>query len=194
NFGRGNGGVYGNGAGWVNMPAVYDTRTQKLQVYNEVQNIDMYDIGLTPTAIANDGTFIGILGSAVLNGGAFIMKAGETQAEMFTEAFNEYSEVFEFLDLCGYHMPADISADGRRIIGNGWYSTDQDPYASDANFYFMTYVIDRGETSGIPTAGADMDTATPTDYYTIDGRHLDTTVKGINIIRMSDGSVRKVIH
>ena len=91
-------------------------------------------------------------------------------------------------------MAADISADGNRIIGNGWYSPDEDPYADDANFYFMTYVIDRGETSGIQTAEADLNDDIPTDYYTIDGRHLDTLVKGLNIIRMSDGSVRKVIR
>lgn len=185
---------YSNGVPGLNMPAIYDTRTQKLEVYNEQQDIDIYEIGLTPTAIANDGTFIGMLGSAALNGGAFIMKAGETQAEMYTEAFPEYAEIFEFLDLCGYHMPADISADGRHIIGNGWYSPSQDPYASDANFYFMTYVIGRGGTSGIQTAEADLNDSIPTDYYTIDGRHLDTPVKGINIIRMSDGSVRKVIR
>lgn len=114
--------TYSDGVPGLNMPAVYDTQTQTLKVYDEEQKIDVYNIGLTPTAIANDGTFIGMLGSAAVNAGAFIMKAGESHAEMYVEAFPEYAEIFDFLDFCGYHMPADISADGNRIIGNGWYS------------------------------------------------------------------------
>lgn len=186
--------TYSDGVPGLNMPAVYDTQTQTLKVYDEEQKIDVYNIGLTPTAIANDGTFIGMLGSAAVNAGAFIMKAGESHAEMYVEAFPEYAEIFDFLDFCGYHMPADISADGNRIIGNGWYSPSDDPYSDDALFYFMTYVIDRGLDSGVHAVGADANVAVQTGCCTIDGLRLDTPVKGLNIIRMSDGTVRKVIR
>ncbi|MDE6011064.1 MAG: hypothetical protein K2F87_06450 [Muribaculaceae bacterium] len=185
---------YVDGIPGENMPAVYDTVTRELKVYDEPQQIDTYGIGLTPTAIANDGTFIGMWGSAVRNGGAFIMKAGQTQAEMYTTAFPEFAPIFELLDMCGYHMPADISADGNRIIGNGWYSPDEDPTASDALFYFMTYVIDRGLTDGVQAPEAAHGDAIPVAYHTLDGMTSATPVKGINIVRMSDGSVRKVMH
>lgn len=33
----------------------------------------------------------------------------------------------------------------------------------------------------------------PTDYFTIDGIRTESPVRGLNIIRMSDGSVRKVL-
>lgn len=185
---------YSDGVPGLNMPAVYDTQTRTLKVYDEKQMIDEYETGLTPTAIANDGTFIGMVGSAALNIGAFIMKAGESQAEMYVEAFPEYADIFEFLDFCGYHMPADISANGNRIIGNGWYSPSDDPYADDALFYFMTYVIDRGIDSGVHSVGSAKIDAVPTGCYTIDGIRLEAPVKGLNIIRMSDGTARKVIR
>lgn len=93
------------------MPAVYDTRTKELKVYDEAQNIDLYEFGLHPTAIDNNGTFIGMLGSGSFNMGAFIMYAGETQAQMYTEAFPEYAEILDCLDMGGYHIHSDISAD-----------------------------------------------------------------------------------
>ena len=36
-------------------------------------------------------------------------------------------------------------------------------------------------------------TAAPIGYYTLDGRRLSSPQKGINIIRQSDGTTRKVI-
>lgn len=38
-----------------------------------------------------------------------------------------------------------------------------------------------------------MDNATPVDYISTNGYHSNKAHKGINIIKMSDGSVRKVI-
>lgn len=174
------------------LPAIYNTVTEDLEVYYELQKIDTYNVGLHPTAIANDGTFVGILGGPAMNFGTFIMKAGETQAEKFTQAFPEYASFFELLDLAGYHMPMDISADGNYIIGNGWSSMDEDPFSPDAFFYFMTYVIDRGIANSVTEIGADKN-AVPMEYYTIDGIRTESPVRGLNIIRMSDGSVRKVL-
>lgn len=176
----------------LSKPAVYDTKTGELDVYNEPQNIDYYGVGLYPTAIANDRTIIGVVGSSVANFGAFIMKAGERQAEMFTDAFPEYESVFAMLDLGGYHMPSDITADGNSIIGYGWYCPDEDPTADDALFYFMTYVLTRGDNSSVSEIETDGN-AVPVEYFSIDGTRTATPSKGINIIRMSDGSVRKVL-
>lgn len=175
------------------LPAIYNTETGELKVYSESQEIDNLNLGLHPTAIANDGTFIGVIGAPGANLGSFIMKAGETQAETLSEAFPEHAEVFELLDLSGYHMPVGISADGKYILGSGWYSQDENPYSSDAYFYFLTYVIDRTEINGISEIGNDIDEGLPTDYFTIDGLHTKSPVKGLNLVRMSDGSVRKVL-
>lgn len=184
---------YINNSEGPSLPAIYNTETGVLKVYSESQEIDNLNLGLHPTAIANDGTFIGVIGAPGMNLGSFIMKAGEIKAETLSEAFPEHAEVFELLDIGGYHMPVDISADGKYILGNGWYSQDENPYSGDAYFYFMTYVIDRTEINGISEIGNDIDVAMPTDYFTIDGLHMKHPVKGLNLIRMSDGSVCKVL-
>ena len=46
---------------------------------------------------------------------------------------------------------------------------------------------------GTGIGSASSDSSTPAAYYSIDGRKLPTPEKGINIIRMSDGSVKKVL-
>ncbi|MDE6521641.1 MAG: hypothetical protein K2L17_02390 [Muribaculaceae bacterium] len=185
--------TYNDGASSLTMPAVYDTHTKVLKVYDEVQNIDYSESGLHPTAIDNNGTFIGMIGSGSFNMGAFIMYAGETQAQMYTEAFPEYADVFECLDLGGYHMPSDISADGRFILGNGWYTPSDDPMANDAIYYFMTYVIDTGNTNSVGNHNEETMPIVPTEYYTLDGIRVDNPVKGLNIIRMSNGTFRKIL-
>lgn len=185
---------YVDGLETPSQAAIYDTETNELKVFTEEQKIDDGGYGLHPTAIANNGTFIGMLGAPTLNQGAFIMYAGETQAEMYTQAFPKYEKVFALLDLAGYHDPADISADGRYILGNGWYCSDDDYESPASIFYFATYVIDtQAPESGVQTIESGLNDAVSVDCYTIDGLRTATPVKGINIIRMSDGSVRKVL-
>ena len=173
------------------MPAIYNTQTRELTVYSEKQTIDEFGTGLHPTAIADNSTFIGMIGSPSTNVGAFIMFAGETQAQKYTEAFPEYSEVFEFLDLTGYHVPADISADGGHILGNGWYSADENPESPGALYYFMTYVIETTEHVSVKEIDNDVQDVMPIGYYSIDGIRKLRPTKGLNIIMMSDGTVRK---
>lgn len=48
-------------------------------------------------------------------------------------------------------------------------------------------------TSGISGTTANKENATETARYTADGRKISEPVKGLNIIRMSDGTIRKVI-
>ena len=185
--------TYENGVTSLTMPAVYDTHTRELKVYDEPQTIDYAESGLHPTAIDNNGTFIGMVGSGSFNMGAFIMFAGETQAQMYTEAFPEYADVLDILDLGGYHMPSDISADGRYILGNGWYTPSDDPMSDDAIYYFMTYVIDTGDENIVDELKNESMSTLPTEYYTLDGIRVEKPVKGMNIIRMSDGSYSKIL-
>lgn len=173
------------------VPIIYDTTTGELTEYLEPQDIDTYQLGLTPIAIADNGTFVGVVGRVMETTGTFIMRAGETQAEMFVDAFPEYAETFSLLDLVGCHTPTGMSADGRYILGYGYYS--ENPYDDDGYYYFMTYVLDTTGGSGVECVNEAVSDAVATDYFTIDGRRISAPQKGINIVRMSDGSIRKVM-
>ena len=178
--------------GLVTVPAIYDIENKELKIYSEHQEIDEYGIGIMPTAIANDGTIIGIIGNQPMFAcmGSFIWKAGEDHAETFSSAFPSYAETFGFADSIGYCVPTGISADGSYILGYGYYCDDF--YDEDAIAYYSTYVIDNG-TSGIESVSVTETQAVPEAIYSIDGKRTDRLSKGINIVRMSDGTARKVI-
>lgn len=175
------------------VPVVYDIENQSLKIYSEPQEIDIYGTGLMPSAIADDGTFVGIIGDQPLFrcAGSFIWKAGEADAENLYEAYPCYGEAFVISDSMGYCVPTGISADGRYIMGYGYYC--EDFYDDEAIPYFATYVIDTEITTGIEKP-ATATNATPEAFYTIDGKRLDRMAKGLNIVRMSDGTVRKVMN
>lgn len=179
--------------GFLTVPAIYDVEAQELTIYSEPQEIDEYGIGIMPTAIANDGTMIGIIGNQPMFTcmGSFIWKAGEEKPTTFSDAFPSYAETFGFSDSIGYCVPTGISADGRYILGYGFYCDDF--YDEDAIAYYSTYVIDNSGTSGIETSVASERPAVQEAIYTIDGKRIDRMTKGINIVRMSDGTSRKVI-
>ncbi len=83
-----------------------------------------------------------------------------------------------------------MSADGRYLIGYGYYSEDLENMEAPA--YFTTYVIDTEKQTGVDSTMAAENKAEVIGVYTIDGKRLERMTKGLNIIQMSDGSVRKV--
>lgn len=173
------------------VAAVYDIETKELKIYDEPQPVDMYGIGLNPTAIADDGTFIGVTGQAFWgSSGCFIMKAGETVAESMVEAFPAYGEIYQISDMMGWSAAMDISADGGVIIGYAYYCDDFDD--DDSIPYYSTWVIDTRDPSAVNAVEAI--NAVPQEIYSIDGRKLNGLQKGINIIRMSDGSIKKIMN
>lgn len=174
--------------GYKLVPVVYDVENQSIKIYDEPQEVDEYGLGLTPTAIADDSTFIGSIGTPIFGcTGSFIMKAGETQATLYVDAFPKYAETFVFWDENGMNVPTGISADGRYIMGYSFYSVDA--YDPEEPAYFVTYVIDRNEGSAVEETDA---VTLPNAIYSIDGQKISSVKKGINIVRMSDGSVRKI--
>lgn len=185
-------GVIVNDEEMVFVPVVYNTESRELKIYDEPQEIDIYNLGLTPTAIADNGTIIGIVGQPIMgSSGSFILKAGETQAENMAEAYPEFGAMFGFADMMGFCQPTGMSADGRYIVGYGFYSEDFEDEMAPA--YYATYVIDTEDVgSGIQNVDEEGVEATPEAIYSIDGKRLDNMVKGLNIVRMSDGSVRKI--
>ncbi|MDE6511288.1 MAG: hypothetical protein K2L00_04235, partial [Muribaculaceae bacterium] len=177
--------------GEMNVPIVYDTETKSLHSYLEYQDIDPISTGLYPIAISDDGTFIGTVGMPYFGSiGSFIMKSGETQAELFTDAFPEFNERYGESDQHGFNMCSGISADGRYISGYTYYSDDYNNTETPA--YYESYVLDRGVgTVGVSGPAVDHDGSET--IYSIDGRSLRSMAKGINIVRNADGSVSKVI-
>lgn len=174
----------------LNFPAVYNTDTREFKFYDELQNIDEKNLGLAGTAIADDGSFVGIIGSMMnANVGCFVMKAGETQAKLFVDAFPQYAEKFEVADKIGNSIPTDVSADGRYILGFAYYS--EDLYDPTLHVSALTYIIDNGVTDS--AVGSVSMLPVSEEIYSLDGVRLTELKKGVNIIRMSDGSVRKVI-
>ncbi len=61
-------------------------------------------------------------------------------------------------------------------------------YNSSVNLY-----IQRGAIDGIDEVETDSVNVVPVEYYTIDGRRYAQPQRGINLVKMSDGTVKKVI-
>lgn len=186
------------------LPAIYNTETKSIFVYDEVQSvlddavemgIDPGLLGLTATAISDNGTFIGVVGTPGFNLGGFIMRAGETQAELLAEAFPQYAEDFYIFDMANYHMPVGISADGRYIVGNGWYSAEYknpDVNPEDVTPYFASYVLDCGEGADVKGLESEDQVSAPDAYYTLEGLKVSDPKDGI-FIRVKDGKASKVV-
>ena len=176
------------------VPVIYDTEEKSLRIYDDEQQLDDVGLGLFPRAIADDGTFVGTIGQPSTpqgNYGAFIMKAGRSQAESFLEAFPAFSEKLGESDILGQNIPTGISADGKYILGYTFYSDDYD-ISSDAPAYYVTYVISLNGSAveKVDDAAGRMAEA----VYSIDGRKLGAMQKGLNIVRNADGSVSKILR
>lgn len=172
------------------VSVVYDTVTRETKVYDEEQEVDFSQLGLYPTAISDDGTFIGCVGKPYFGSiGSFIMKAGKSQAEMFVDAFPEYYKLLGESDNIGFSVPADISADGGKILGYTFYSVDY--YDEEHPAFYVTYVISTGEGSTVKDIPSSAVAAEA--IYSVDGRRLNSVRKGLNIIRNADGSVTKIM-
>lgn len=179
-----------NGEDYAKVPIVYDTTTKSLRVYSEDQEVDFVGLGLYPTAVSNDGTFIGSIGSPFYDSiGSYIMKAGQTQAELFVDAFPQFNERYQYGDFSGMNVPVGISADGRYITGYIFYSDDYNDMSTPA--YYESYVIDSGDVGAVDSFMNDVKVAEA--IYSIDGRILRSMTKGLNIVRNSDGSVSKIL-
>lgn len=176
----------------VSVPVVYEVESKSITVYSEPQEIDSIGMGLLSTAIADDGTMIGIIGSMPMmaSAGSFIWKAGEAQATSLCAAFPVYEETFGMADSIGYCVPVGISADGQYILGYGFYSDDF--YDEAAPAYLTSYVIDCKKGSGVECVSPAVVPAGE-QIFSIDGMRRDRLSKGINIVRLPDGSTRKIL-
>ncbi len=174
-----------------NVPVVYNTEDKTIKVYSEEQIIDEYGFGLYPIAISDDGTFIGTMGQPFYaSSGSFIMKAGQTVAESFIDAFPAFAEKFSETDLVGFNIPTGISADSQYILGYTFYSDDY--YSEEGAAYWLSYVISTDLVNSVDRISSESLNGNEM-IYSIDGRKLNRMADGLNIVRGSDGKVRKIL-
>lgn len=89
--------------------------------------------------------------------------------------------------ICGAECFYGIASD--HVI---WVSEDSynDYISSDWNIYNIQALDDKSAIDGLETA----DGATATECYDLQGRRLNAPVKGVNIIKYFDGTVRKIYY
>lgn len=174
------------------IPVVYNTEDKTFTYYNEEQPIDEFNSGLWPNAIADNGMFIGTVGLPFFgSSGSFVMEPGETQAKAFTTVYPDFAAKYAESDGYGFNMPVSLSADGQYILAYTYYCEDyMDPHA-DA--YYVTYVIDTLDNSKVNEISSGDSKAEIEAIYDLNGNRLQQMTKGINIIRMTDGTSRKVM-
>ncbi|MDE5840256.1 MAG: hypothetical protein K2H49_04985, partial [Muribaculaceae bacterium] len=183
------GAIYDENENAQYVPVVYDTEEKVAHLYTEKQEFDFSESGLYPTGIANDGTFIGCVGQPYFGStGSFIMRPGETQAELFIDAFPEYNDLLGMSDNLGFSVPTAISADGKKIVGYTYYTDNGDYNDQTTPAYYITYVITDGKDNAVDQVSSAADSES---IYSIDGTAKSALTKGINIIRHADGTVTK---
>ena len=186
----------------VLMQVSYTTAEEWDNVHLAYYDIEKDELNISPVSIPTASFIDSMLHSISDNGTSvgyfeteegrksFIMYASDMQPRLLSE---EYPlPAFELFTENGENAVSGISADGRYISGMGTdYSTAFNTY------YFVGYVLDRGvedEESGVEAIDTDNAINEITEIYTIDGIKVSEPVKGINIIRSSDGKVKKVLY
>ena len=93
---------------------------------------------------------------------------------------------------CELDVADDFVRENLGIIAFIWDYDSQDPsnceVANSAGIHFSDFTIN--SSSGISNPGT-MAVAAPVEYYNVAGMKVSSSCHGLNIIRMSDGSIRK---
>lgn len=188
-----------NEYGWVvqinteDRIGIYDIENKELKIITIDGNHGI-DAGtsVTPTAVSNDGTVVGYTtGQWFDPRNAIILKAGENQPRLLKDVYGSLEALAEYDDN-GFHTVTGITGDGRYITGFGSVLSEKEidgeiiPTA-----IVVSYVLD---TKGNITDGISNitnNTKKNAEYFTVDGRKISAPVKGLNIIKTSNGETRK---
>lgn len=137
------------------------------------------------TQVSNDGTIIGwsLAGSwAMQVRSAVIWYKGE-DPKLLSNVVPDVEEIANF-DSLGFNTVIDITPDGRYVVG----------FAMDEMSNYKGYVLDLGTASSAVNEVVKEDAeAYEVARYAINGTRLQAPTKGINIVKMSDGTTKKVI-
>lgn len=191
--------ITGTGGKYVNQIGIFDVETGeiiKIVTSDGTNNIppnsklDVYYHG-----IADNGT---IAGNTYTYDGCyspFILHFDDEQPTLFYEAFptvDLFADMYE-AENGGDNKVSAITPDGRYITGCGWMVDKR--YGIG---YYVGYVLDTDSSdnskpdNGVDAIGTDPD-AVPVEYYNVAGQRLSAPAIGLNIVRYSDGTSRKVI-
>ena len=86
-------------------------------------------------------------------------------------------------DTLGFNTAIDITPDGRYVAG----------FAMDDTYSYKGYLLDIGaEAAAVETVKVADEAAVEVARYAINGTRLTAPTKGVNIVKMSDGTVKKV--
>ena len=141
---------------------------------------------MTATQVSDNGTVIGYTSMGwgpMSQRNAIIWQKGKTPTKLAT-LLPDITKIAAY-DNVGMNTAIDITPDGRYIAG----------FAMDENYAYNGYVIDIGsEAAGVKAVKvADGEDVVEVARYAINGTRLAAPVKGVNIVKMSDGTVKKVI-
>ena len=168
--------------------AFYDVEAGELEVIDNPGGvIDDYGF-FTLVSVSNNKEavgYAGILGEAMA---PFIVYGKTGEDKTLNEAFPNIPELKKYQEFQDEGMPylaTSISGDGQYIAGYAVTIVNNTMVAE-------AFIINTtGEDAGVATI-KDIDSR-EVALYSIDGKKLDRFVKGVNIIRYSDGTSRKFI-
>lgn len=173
---------------------LYDVETKKLTEIEYTEDNLLYSRGyFTLNDIADDGTVIGMIGQVIDNPQPVILYANDYyHALTATEAFPGVPLLEELetntIELQDEFSFIAITPDASRIVGYAVIETDVVPgYWSWAVFYIDT------NRSGVESVETDSTASRTVEYYTLDGIRVERPVKGINIVRDSEGKTHKIV-
>lgn len=172
----------------------YNAGVARYDLVNDTLEVCMSDnprLQMQSTGIADDGTLIGYTSSE-----AIYWKAGEAQYTSLAEAFPNAEKLAAF-DEQGDHAAFAISADGRYILGQGYQEpADEEQYYNDL-FSYVLDTEDDGTATGIEmvekTNAATSASSAVKARYNLRGQRVSANNSGLQIVRMTDGRVRKQI-
>lgn len=168
----------------VQRMARYDLTTGTL-ADAPILNTDAGEMSCICTGIADDGTIVGYAlegDFSMQNRLAAIWPGGEDYPKLLADDVPSVEEIGTY-DLYKLNTVCDVTPDGRWVTGFAY---------TDAGY--ESWILDRGEnSSGINVSVDGSKECKETSRYTLGGMKIRQAVKGVNIIRMSDGTVRKVL-
>lgn len=185
----------------TNGMARYDLETDTIEYFmltSEEEGDFLSGATMQPIAVSDDGTVVGYYEPGIMaSRKGFIWKVGE-QPQLMTNVFPGAADELTTLEN-GDNVPCAISTDGRYIMGFGYDNTEVNGEGSDAKGY-VTYLIDTTEAvnppTGIKSVKPTVKKGVPSvrARYALNGQQLKSKIKGINLLRMSDGNAVKTLE
>lgn len=136
------------------------------------------------TQVSDNGTILGwaLAGSWAMQQRSAIIWQKDKTPRILANLVPNITEMPAW-DAVGFNTAIDITPDGRYVAG----------FAQDEKYNYKGYLLDIGaEAAAVETAKVADEAAVEVARYAINGTRLTAPTKGVNIVKMSDGTVKKV--